>query len=52
VDAGLFYARNNWRAQLNIQNLFNTTYFLSSDEFLSVIPGAPFTVSARVTVKF
>jgi iron complex outermembrane receptor protein len=52
VDAGLFYNRENWRAQLNVQNLLNTSYFLSSDGFLGVIPGAPLTVSGRVVVKF
>jgi len=52
TDAALFYRRNNWQAQLNVENLFNTRYFLSSDEFLGVIPGAPITVSARLTLEF
>lgn len=52
TDAALFYRRDNWRAQLNVENLFNTNYFLSSDEFLGVIPGAPLGISAKVAVEF
>ncbi|MEA5466682.1 TonB-dependent siderophore receptor [Leptothoe sp. PORK10 BA2] len=52
TDAALFYRRNNWRAQLNVENLFDTRYFTSSDQFLEVIPGAPLAVSARVGVEF
>ncbi|MGF1566530.1 MAG: TonB-dependent siderophore receptor [Nodosilinea sp.] len=52
TDAALFYRRHNWRAQLNVENLFDTRYFTSSDQFLGVIPGAPLTVSARVGVEF
>jgi iron complex outermembrane receptor protein len=52
TDAALYYQRDNWRAQLNVENLFNTRYFTSSDEFLGVTPGAPLTVSATFTVKF
>ncbi|MBD2258236.1 TonB-dependent siderophore receptor [Pseudanabaena sp. FACHB-2040] len=52
TDAALFYRRDNWRAQLNIENLFNTAYFTSSDEFQFVRPGAPFGLSARVVVEF
>ncbi|WP_238393159.1 TonB-dependent siderophore receptor [Myxacorys almedinensis] len=52
TDAALFYRRDNWRAQLNIQNLFNIAYFSSSDEFLGVIPGAPFSVIGKISVDF
>jgi iron complex outermembrane recepter protein len=52
TDAALFYRRNNWRAQLNVENLFNTQYFTSSDQFLGVTPGAPLTVSVRIGVEF
>ncbi|MCP9929080.1 TonB-dependent siderophore receptor [Cyanobium sp. CH-040] len=52
ADAALFYQRNNWRAQLNVENLFNTRYFTSSDQFLGVTPGAPLTVSAKISVQF
>ncbi|MGG6293902.1 TonB-dependent siderophore receptor [Leptolyngbya sp. AN02str] len=52
TDAALFYRRDNWRAQLNVENLFDTEYFTASDEFLGVTPGSPFTVTARVAVEF
>ncbi|NCJ07452.1 TonB-dependent siderophore receptor [Synechococcales cyanobacterium C] len=52
TDAALFYRRNNWRVQLNLENLFNINYFTVSDEFLGVTPGAPLTVSGKVSVEF
>lgn len=52
TDMALFFERDNWRAQLNVENLFDVGYFSSSDEFLGVIPGAPLTVSAKVSVEF
>ncbi len=52
TDAALFYRRNNWRAQINLENLFNTQYFTASDEFLGVTPGAPLNVTATVSVEF
>nr|WP_233219874.1 TonB-dependent receptor [Pleurocapsa sp. CCALA 161] len=57
TDAALFYERNNWRTQLNIENLFNIDYFSSSPfsnsgSRLSVDPGAPFTISGTIAVEF
>jgi iron complex outermembrane receptor protein len=52
TDAALFYRRDNWRAQVNVENLFNINYFVSSDEFAAVNPGAPLSVSARFAVEF
>jgi iron complex outermembrane recepter protein len=57
TDAALFYKRNNWRSQLNIENLFDIDYFSASPfgnsgSRLSVDPGAPFTVSGTVSVEF
>lgn len=52
TDAALFYRRDNWRAQVNIENLFDIEYFTSSDEFLGVTPGAPLTVLGQVSVEF
>jgi iron complex outermembrane recepter protein len=52
TDAALFYEWDNWRAQLNVENLFDVEYFSSSDEFLGVLPGAPFSISAQVSVEF
>lgn len=52
TDAALFYRRDNWRAQVNIENVFNVEYFTSSDEFLGVAPGAPLTVLGQIAVEF
>lgn len=52
TDASLFYRRNNWRAQLNVENLFDVEYFSASDEFLGVTPGAPFTILGTIAVEF
>jgi iron complex outermembrane recepter protein len=54
TDAALFYRRNNWRAQLNIQNLFDVEYFSSATfgSRLGVNPGAPFTILGTVSVDF
>jgi iron complex outermembrane receptor protein len=53
TDAALFYKRDNWRAQINVRNLFDTEYFESSNGTrLSVNPGAPFTVLGTVAVEF
>jgi iron complex outermembrane receptor protein len=52
TDAAVFYERNNWRAQINVKNLFDIDYFTSSDEFQFANLGAPLTVTARVGVEF
>jgi len=52
TDAALFYERDNWRAQLNVENLFDVEYFTSSDEFLGVTPGSPFRILATISVEF
>ena len=54
TDAALFYKRDNWRTQLNIENLFDIEYFASTnfDSRLGVNPGAPFTISGTVAVEF
>lgn len=51
TDLAVFYKRDNWDAQINIENLFDTTYF-ESGSFDSVRPGAPFTVSGKVSWRF
>jgi len=51
VDALLYYRRDNWRAQLNFQNLFDTNY-IESGSTNSVSPGAPFTIRGQVAVTF
>jgi iron complex outermembrane receptor protein len=54
TDAALFYRRNNWRAQLNIQNLFNIDYFSSASYGfrLNVNPGAPLSIVGTISVDF
>ncbi|MEO1340007.1 MAG: TonB-dependent siderophore receptor, partial [Cyanobacteria bacterium J06635_13] len=54
TDAALFYKRNNWRTQLNIENLFDIEYFPSTnfDSRLGVNPGAPFTILGTIAVEF
>jgi iron complex outermembrane recepter protein len=57
TDAALFYDRDNWRAQLNIENLFDIDYFSASrfgnsGSRLSVDTGAPLTISGTISVEF
>jgi len=52
TDAALFYERDDWRAQLNLENVFDIEYFTSSDEFLGVTPGAPLTVLGEIAIEF
>ncbi|WP_193198026.1 TonB-dependent siderophore receptor [Nostoc sp. MG11] len=53
TDAALFYQRDNWKAAINLRNLFNTEYFLGSDGGrLQVQPGAPFSVSGTLSIEF
>jgi len=54
TDAALFYKRNNWRAQLNLENLFNVDYFSSATfgSRLGVNPGAPLRILGTISVEF
>jgi iron complex outermembrane receptor protein len=54
TDASLFYRQNNWKAQLNIRNLFNVEYFTGTafGSNLEIAPGAPFTVLGSVSIEF
>ena len=48
-DAAVFYTFNeNWRLQANIENLFNTKYFLNADNNTNITPGAP--IGSRVSL--
>ncbi|MEA5451748.1 TonB-dependent siderophore receptor [Leptolyngbya sp. CCNP1308] len=53
TDAAVFYRRNNWRAAINVQNLFNVRYF-SSNNFgrVAIEPGEPFSIVGSVSVDF
>jgi iron complex outermembrane receptor protein len=53
TDASVFYKRNNWRAALNIRNLFDNTYFTGSDGGrLGVYYGEPLTLIGSFAVEF
>ncbi|NJK47513.1 TonB-dependent siderophore receptor [Candidatus Gracilibacteria bacterium] len=52
TNALLYYRRDNWRVQLNFENLFDTDYFINSYTDSSAIPGRPFTVRGQVFVTF
>ena len=52
TDAALFYRQNNFRAALNLQNLFDTNYFEAGESTLRVFPGAPRTVKFTLGWQF
>ncbi|MBE7385487.1 MAG: TonB-dependent receptor [Leptolyngbya sp. SIO1E4] len=52
TDASIFYRRNNWRAAVNFENIFNIDYIESSGGRLDVNTGTPFAVSASFSVEF
>ena len=51
-DASVFYSRDNWQAQLNFQNLFNTAYFDSTQNTGLLFPGEPFTIVGGISARF
>ncbi|MGB6298769.1 MAG: TonB-dependent siderophore receptor [Rivularia sp. (in: cyanobacteria)] len=55
TDTALFYKKDNWRAQLNIENLFDINYFRSANySFVGggVNPGKPLAVTASFAIDF
>ncbi|MEM6435436.1 MAG: TonB-dependent siderophore receptor [Cyanobacteria bacterium P01_D01_bin.115] len=54
TDAALFYKQDNWRAQINFENLFDIEYFTSANYEIreSVNPGQPFGVTASLSINF
>ena len=52
TDAALFYRRNNWRAAINIRNLFDTEYYETSQFRNIIYPGAPFTILGTFSLEF
>ncbi|MEA5574047.1 TonB-dependent siderophore receptor [Calothrix sp. UHCC 0171] len=53
TDASVFYKRDNWRASVNIRNLFDKTYFNGSEGGrLGVYYGQPLTVIGSFAVEF
>ncbi|KAM3115646.1 TonB-dependent siderophore receptor [Phormidesmis sp. 146-33] len=52
TDASLFYRRDNYRIGLNIENLFDISYFETAESPLRVYYGAPFTIRGTVSWTF
>ncbi|UKO96841.1 TonB-dependent receptor [Nostoc sp. UHCC 0870] len=53
TDATIYYQRDNWRAGINIQNLFNEKYFHGANfGRVAIEPGAPLTVVGSFSVTF
>lgn len=51
--AAIFYRRHNWRAAINLQNLFDVGYFEPSEIGRNtVIPGTPLTVIGSFSIEF
>ena len=52
VDAGVYaQITETWKAQLNIENLFNKGYWASADANNNISPGQPRTFRLKVTAK-
>ena len=52
-DAGIFATIDeHWRAQLNIENIFNTGYWASADANNNISPGQGRTVRLKATYRF
>ncbi|MBE9052034.1 TonB-dependent siderophore receptor [Nostocales cyanobacterium LEGE 11386] len=51
-DAAVYYNRDNFRAALNLKNLFGTEYFAGSQNRSAVVPGAPFEVQGTISWQF
>jgi iron complex outermembrane receptor protein len=53
TDAAVFYRQNNWRAAVNVNNLFDVNYFEASDfGRVTTRPGAPLSVIGSISVEF
>ncbi|WP_201278047.1 TonB-dependent siderophore receptor [Scytonema millei] len=52
TDAALYYRRDEFRAAINIRNLFDTDYASFSDSRTYVQRGAPFTITGSVNWEF
>ena len=53
ADAGVFYSfTENIRLQANIENLWNTRYYLNADSNTNISPGSPRAVRVGLTARF
>lgn len=52
ADAAIYYRRDNWRAQINVDNLFDVEYYETHQGSDIVYPGAPINVRATLSYTF
>ncbi len=53
VDAALYLDFNeNWSAQVNVENLFDTDYFAAAHNNNNISPGAPLSAYATIRARF
>jgi catecholate siderophore receptor len=53
VDAALYFRLNqNWRAQLNVENIFDVGYYATAHSNVNISPGAPRTFRVSATANF
>ncbi|MEI1375911.1 TonB-dependent siderophore receptor [Nostoc sp.] len=52
TDAAIYYKRDNYRAAINIKNLFDTDYFVSAQNLNRIIPGDPLTIQGTISWEF
>jgi len=52
AEAAAYYSRGRFRAQVNIENLFDKRYFPASYSYEYVIPGDPFMIRGQVGFTF
>jgi iron complex outermembrane receptor protein len=52
VDALAYYRYGNMRFGLNVENIFDATYYESSNSVFRVYPGAPRRFTGTISVRF
>ncbi|MDF5709346.1 MAG: TonB-dependent siderophore receptor [Nostoc sp. S4] len=52
TDAALYYKHNNWKAAINVKNLFDERYYETSQARTVIYPGAPLTVLGTISWEF
>lgn len=52
TDASVFYSRSNWRAAINVNNLFNIDYIEAAQLRTRIDPGVPLTVRGTLSFEF
>lgn len=53
VDAALFYTLNDhWRAQVNVENIFDRRYYFNANSNTNISPGSPRAIRVGLSTKF